>query len=249
MPLALVRYPHRPDTGLPEPLTAVAIWAIASTLRRDLFDGLAVHPVPASTLAAAARDLVVNDRHITLCWDLGHVVHDDAGNPVLGVCESDPDSPGQAFISLDAGLVAASDDLAASTAAHELGHAVFDIPATLPTSERPGRRYRAALVAETYLSEPDRRSEYWSEFRANELMGAFLAPPTLLHAQLLKHARDAGLALVHRQHLGRRGFPVVRAGRHGDAITGITAALAGDFGVSERFISVRLARYRLITSG
>lgn len=248
MPSAIVRYPHRPDTGRPMPLDAATIWAVATALRRDLLGGLAVHPVPASMLAATARDLVVNDRPITLCWDLAHAVHDEDGHPVLGVCESDPETPGQAFISLDAGIVAGCDDLAASTAAHELGHAVFDIPATLPPPEQRDRRYRTAIPDETHLTRPDRQGERWSEFRANELMGAFLVPPMLLHAQLLQHARAEGLALVHRPHRGRRGFPVVRAGSRSDTVAGIATALAGDFGVSERFIHVRLDRHRLIVS-
>lgn len=128
-------------------------------MRRDLFGGLAAHPVPAATLAATARDLVVNDRPITLCWDLAHAVHDEDGRPVLGVCESDPDTPGQAFLSLHIGIVATNDDLAASTAAHELGHAVFDIPATLPASGRSGRRYRAAIPAAAHLTGLDRRDK------------------------------------------------------------------------------------------
>lgn len=77
-------------------------------------------------------------------------------------------------------------------------------------------------------------------------MGAFLAPPPLLHGQLLHHARAEGLTLVHRPHRGRRGFPVVRAGCGGDTLAGIIAALAGDFGVSEGFIRVRLDRHRLV---
>jgi hypothetical protein len=34
-----------------------------------------------------------------------------------------------------------------------------------------------------------------------------------------------------------------------DAVAGIVAALAGDFGVSDRFIAVRLQRYSLIEGG
>ena len=34
-----------------------------------------------------------------------------------------------------------------------------------------------------------------------------------------------------------------------EALAGVVAALAGDFGVSDRFIAVRLQRYRLIEGG
>jgi hypothetical protein len=39
---------------------------------------------------------------------------------------------------------------------------------------------------------------------------------------------------------------VLPASTPGDTLAGLVAALAGDFGVSDRFIAVRLRRYRLI---
>ena len=45
---------------------------------------------------------------------------------------------------------------------------------------------------------------------------------------------------------GRQGCRVLAADNPPEAIEGVVAALAGDFGVSERFIAVRLSRYGLV---
>jgi hypothetical protein len=34
-------------------------------------------------------------------WDAAHPVHDEAGEPVLGVCEHDPQEPATVMISLN----------------------------------------------------------------------------------------------------------------------------------------------------
>jgi len=41
----------------------------------------------------------------------------------------------------------------------------------------------------------------------------------------------------------------VAAGNPHEVVAGVLAALAGDFGVSERFIAVRLSRYGLLEGG
>lgn len=244
---AILSYPHNTATGAPARLEAPHIWSVATALRRTLFGDLAVHPVPADTLAAVASHLVVNGREVGLAWDVDHPVHDDDGAPVMGVCESDADCPGQALLSINGPLLANAPELAASTAAHELGHAVFDIPATLPGPGHPRRAYRHAVRAESQLEAARaQRDSFWSEYRANEFMGALLAPPALLHRQLLRLATEEGLRRAHRPNRGRRGLPVVMASARGDTMSGIVAALAGDFGVSDRFIRVRLDRYQLV---
>jgi phage shock protein PspC (stress-responsive transcriptional regulator) len=80
-------------------------------------------------------------------------------------------------------------------------------------------------------------------------MGALLAPAVPLHLRLLLHARAEGLRTVHAAHHGRQGSRVLAAGNPADAVAGVVAALAGDFGVSESFVRVRLARYRLVQGG
>jgi hypothetical protein len=63
------------------------------------------------------------------------------------------------------------------------------------------------------------------------------------------HARAEGLRMVNAPHHGRVGSRVLPAGTPPEVLEGIVAALAGDFGVSDRFIAVRIQRYRLIEGG
>jgi len=62
-------------------------------------------------------------------------------------------------------------------------------------------------------------------------------------AQILSRWR---LRTVHAPHRGRQGCRVLAADNPPEVIEGVVAALAGDFGVSERFIAVRLSRYGLV---
>ena len=55
--------------------------------------------------------------------------------------------------------------------------------------------------------------------------------------------------MVHGRHHGRQGLRIVAADNPPEAVAGVLAAVAGDFGVSESFIAVRLARYRLVEGG
>ncbi len=57
------------------------------------------------------------------------------------------------------------------------------------------------------------------------------------------------MRLVRGPHQGRPGSPILAVGNPPDAVVGVLAALAGDFGVSERFIAVRLSRYGLLQEG
>ena len=80
-------------------------------------------------------------------------------------------------------------------------------------------------------------------------MGAVLVPPAPLHLRLITHARAEKLRMVHAPHRGRPGCRVLARDTPPEALSGVIAALAGDFGVSDRFIAVRLQRYRLIEGG
>ena len=53
----------------------------------------------------------------------------------------------------------------------------------------------------------------WDEWRANEFMGAFLAPPIAFHQALVRLANEAGLPMVHRPSLGKFGLPVLHGQR------------------------------------
>ena len=238
----VLSYPHEPQTGAPHPLQAEALWRVTRQLRAALAgeDGcLALQP---QQLATAVSRLVVNQRPIQVNWDFAHAVHDATGREVFGICETDPSAPGIALVSVNGRLLAHRPELELSTVAHEIGHIVFDVPTA---ADRPERRYRSVTECPRCLDGASARSER----RANEFMGALLVPPDPLHVQLVAHARSEGLRLVHAPHRGRQGFRVLPATTPPDVLAGLTAVLAGDFGVSDRFIAVRLRRYRLIAGG
>ena len=126
--------------------------------------------------------------------------------------------------------------------AHEVGHIVFDVPCAV---DHPARCYRSVTKGPGCLDRATQRSER----RANEFMGAVLVPPASLHLRLVAHARAEKLRMVHAPNFGRPGCRVLAHNTPIEAVAGIVAALAGDFGVSDRFIAVRLQRYRLIEGG
>lgn len=234
-----VRYDCWPGTGAPRALSAAAVRAVAAQVRRQVAqmpDSLAL-PLPA--LLDACREVAVNGRRISVAWDTASMLHDEAGHPVLGMCDTDPDEPGWAYLSVNGPVTRHRPDLALSTAAHELGHLLFDVPAALACGTR---RYRAVAASPQVLDRVGRGAEG----RANEFMGALLVPAVPLHTRLLALARSEGLRLARASHQGRPGSPVVAAGNPREALAGVVAALAGDFGVSERFVAVRLDRYGLV---
>lgn len=183
------------------------------------------------------RAIAINGHCFDIHWDGEHEVHDDQGWPVFGVCETDGDSPGSAYISINGPLLSGCPDLVVSTAAHELGHVIFDVPGG-------HRHYRAVTPSADMLLSAERIAEW----RANEFMGGLLIEPAPLHRELLRHAREERLRLVRAPHHGRPGSPVVDAANDPDALAGVVAVLAQGFGVSESFIDMRLRRYGLIAS-
>ena len=238
MSLAL-SYPHDPATGVPQPLSAEALWAVAAQLRAVVARDGSPWALSTRALVAAVAQLEVNGRRITSAWEFGQRVHDGSGHEVLGVFETDPSTPGLALVSVNRRLIGERPDLELSTVAHEVGHIVFDAP---PSVTEPTRRYRSVTAGPNCLDGASARAER----RANEFMGALLVPPRPLHLRLVARARSEGLPMVHAPHRGRPGSRVLPASTQPDALAGLTAALAGDFGVSDRFIAVRLRRYRLI---
>ena len=240
--LVSLTYPHDAQTGAPQSLNAQAIWAVAAQLRSAVARQGSAWALGTDALVAAASRLEVNHRPISADWDFAHAVHDEEGRPVLGICETDPAAPGLALVSVNASMLANRPELALSTAAHEIGHIVFDVPAAV---EHPARRYRSVTAGPGCLD----RATQLSERRANEFMGAVLVPPSPLHLRLVAHARAEKLRMVHAQHHGRPGCRVLARDTPSDAVAGVVAALAGDFGVSDRFIAVRLQRYSLIGGG
>lgn len=235
-----VDYPHHAASGAPRPLSAHTLWAVAAQVRRQAMAALSGFALPIGALVAATRTVSANGRPICVAWELDHPVHDASGMAVLGVCETDPDVPGTALVSVNARMVAGRPDLAVSTAAHELGHVVFDVPVALGEA---ARRYRSVTGGPSALLD---RTAAAAERRANEFMGALLVPPVPLHLRLLVHSRSERLRTINAPHRGRQGSRILASDNPPEAIEGVIAALAGDFGVSERFIAVRLSRYGLV---
>ena len=82
----------------------------------------------------------------------------------------------------------------------------------------------------------------WREFRANEFMGALLAPRALLHRELVRRAIALRLPLRN----AGEGEPVLRAGGDSIRVEELLLDLAERFGVSSSFIEYRLHRYALV---
>jgi hypothetical protein len=220
-------------TGEPRPMKAAAIRAIAAALRRQVFAGRA-KPIDVADFARRTGRLRVNGRTVRVFWDLAHKVHDGKGVPVLGICEHDPQEPGAVMISLNSELVD-EPELWRSTAAHEFGHAVFDMPAAMGGGARQTFRTRR---------DNDRTGGPidWREWRADEFMGAFLVSPYQLSKAF---ARCASMLTVPLRWKGASQLSTPAAIAHeagADAIGAITDMLAEEFGVSSAFMSVRLRK-------
>jgi hypothetical protein len=152
-------------------------------------------------------------------------VHDERGNPVLGICEYDPGVPDTAMVSVSPVGVNASDELVLSTLGHELGHAIFDAPGWIvDASKGPGlfddpndaarRAYRtttrdvehlakvapvveAAATPSLVIPGHTTREEYFAELRANEFMGSLLVPRQRLNLAVEELAPKHGVT-IHR---------------------------------------------------
>src|SRR5204862_4493228 len=128
---ASVEYPCF-RSGEPRRIPAAAIARMAAEFRSHLF-GIVVRPIDLAALMRRASRIRVNGHDLRIAWDCDHAVHDADDQPVLGICEHDPSEPGTVLISLNGNLLEGRPELLRSTAAHELGHAVFDMPAAMLT--------------------------------------------------------------------------------------------------------------------
>jgi len=231
---------------------------------------------------AAISDLTINGLPYQLWVSLDHPVTDEDGLPVLGLCEFDPDC-GEDAVSVLVSPVGElfSAELALSTFAHELGHAIFDAPAWLAASKQgPGlfdameggqrRAYRMttkdaehlagapAAVAQpkSPLAEQRQNAEFEkqiriAEFRANEFMGALLVPRDRLTALAVTWAADFDVGVVRAAGLSDElQATAPQLAEHGAfgfvGIENLRRKLATQFGVTPKFIRVRMERYGLL---
>lgn len=224
--------------GEPGRLTTQEVRAVAVGLRQRLF-GPAIRPIEVDDLARKAQALVVNGLPVEISWDLDNPVVDPDGTAVLGVCEHDPDAPDTAIVALNADLVGDHPELRRSTAGHEFGHAVFDMPAAIRSGA--GRAFRLHAIQPASAAIRD-----WREWRANEFMGAFLMPPAMSAKAVARLAGEigAGLRWVRPP---RAEHPVPSVAHHPfDVVEAVVLGTAERFGVSPDFAAVRLRRYGMI---
>ena len=213
---------------------------------------------------AGVTQLKVNGIEMAVDIDTDHPVHDEAGNPVLGVCEYDPSLPDTALVSVSPVSELMQPSLALSTLAHELGHACFDLPGWIydahqgpdlfADAEKPHRIYRTITQDAEHLSQnsPRDREERFAELRANEFMGSLLVPRLHLRVVAMALAPDHGIqistgASLHPDfpHSELSFIPPHPDGFDSLAMEGFHQHLADIFGVSARFIAVRMERYGL----
>ncbi len=237
-----VAYPFSRLTLEPRPLRATQIWTVAEQVREQVFPGRKAPRLEMARLTEAARRIRVNGTMLVTHWDLQRRVCDEEGREALGVTEADPALPGALVISLNAAMIGERDYLTRSTLAHELGHAVFDGP----SMTRRTSRVAFAMVTpdEGHLTAVPRVGDGldWREYRANEFMGALLAPRPLLHREMVNRAVALGLPLVD----AGQDLPALRAGAGFERIEHLLLDLAERFGVSAEFIECRMRRYALV---
>lgn len=263
-----VTFKHDALTGKPRYVSNADIQRVASLVRAQA--GLGENRCITVDDLLAIKDIRANGTAYAIEWSIDAPVSNEHGQPVLGLCEYDPEGlPNTALIFVNPEAVAAYDGLLISTLAHELGHGVFDAPGWIIASETgalPGlfdttarQRYRCETPDAQHLSpvrEPGRRVRDFPEWRANEFMGSFLVPKALLTRAMDDCA--AGLKLPVEAQTSTSPLvplsasPDIRIAR---TLTGadlsvkvpaLIRALADEFGVSRRFIEVRLLRYRCL---
>jgi hypothetical protein len=222
MPVLTLGYRHC-DRKRPSYIKNSEIEGIAVLARQQLVEA-AADAIPLATLSAISG-LKINGVVFDLFVGTGNVVHDERGNPVLGICEYDPGVPDTAMVSVSPVGVNASDELVLSTLGHELGHAIFDAPGWIvDASKGPGlfddpndaarRAYRtttrdvehlakvapvveAAATPSLVIPGHTTREEYFAELRANEFMGSLLVPRQRLNLAVEELAPKHGVT-IHR---------------------------------------------------
>ena len=237
-----VVYPYDRSSLEPRPMKAQQIWSVAEQVRRQLVLRRTSPCLDLERLIRAAKSMVVNGIAIATHWDFERSVHDGQGREALGVTEADPALPGIVLISLNAEMIAERDYLKRSTLAHEFGHALFDGPSMLRQAGQPAFAMVTPDEGHLATTTRGRGGMDWREFRANEFMGALLAPRPLLHRELVRRAIALSLPLLD----AGEDQPVLRAGGDPNRSEELLLDLAERFGVSPSFIEYRLRRYDLV---
>lgn len=262
---------------LPQFLKHSQVEGLAALARQQLVD--AVTDAISLSVLRDITGLNINGIQFDLWVDTEHTVNDEQGNPVLGVCEFDPDaSPDVAMLSVSPVSDSASGELVLSTFAHELGHAIFDAPSWIAAAAKgPGlfdapnelvrKAYRTTTRDAEHLAkqpappEPStaRNSEldrniYFAELRANEFMGSLLVPRQRLN-QVVEELAPLYDVAIHRSPSLDPDVPGINISLKAEGGLGafdmesLQRAVAKRFGVNRRFIQVRMERYNLLKTG
>ncbi|TPQ52717.1 hypothetical protein C2U72_01780 [Prosthecomicrobium hirschii] len=246
-------YPHHADTAEPVTMTAPQIWAVANRVRRQVHADLAERAIDVGAIVDGASGFSINGIAFDAFWDLDHAVANEAGDEVMGTTEYDPADPTSIMVSINGPVLAGRDDLLRSTAAHELGHVVFEAPAWIAKAtgqvsvsycaegSTMGRLAELPVSRRTNLTAHEIR-----EARANEFMGGFLVPPQLAKVDLLRIAKRSRMKPSPRPSAILQGPAFDAEAIDGSAGEDLLFELAERYRVSEAFIRVRLSRYDLL---
>jgi hypothetical protein len=272
MPVLHLDYRHC-DRLRPKFLKNPDIEALAVLARQQLV-GPTTDAITLATLSSIT-ELKVNGIAFALLVGIGDVIHDEDDNPVLGVCEYDSGIPDTVVLSVSPAGETASDELVLSTLAHETGHAIFDGPGWIvDVSRGPGlfdpidhgaRKYRTTTRDGEHLAKTAATSEevnqgdrvaaksadFFAELRANEFMGSLLVPRQRLNAVVEELAPKHDVKIMRSPSIDP-DFPgtslMLRGkGDFGDYyLERLQRAVATRFGVTSRFVQVRMERYGLL---
>lgn len=254
-------YPSTPDAR-PKFLKSLHIEQVALEVRRQL--GAESRPRLQLQELAGIDRLRVNRVDYEVWTDIDHVVHDDDGTEVLGVFEFTPASSINA-VSISASPVSETrrEEVVLSSFAHEFGHGIFDAPHLIVGAHAPSlfdsnavgvRAFRAVTDTPAHLNGqaatlPDHVR--LAEWRANEFMGLLLAPRHLLVECVTAEAARCAVQIKYQPSVcapSARDFPelVVTEFEAQVSLPEITRAVAAVFGVTAKFIAVRMKKYGLI---
>jgi hypothetical protein len=240
-------YRHDSRSLEPSHLTAREVWRLGTQVRQRLCR-YPDHPqVDIATLAARSRRLLVNGLEFETHWEFDGKVHDEGGNAVFGSVSHQPGGD-VAIIALNSELIGDRDELWRSTAAHELGHAILDVPGWIRAAfdGPPAGAFKRSLLRSKEGNQSPKRITDWVEWRATEFMGGLLVPRRLLATHLQRKAIELGLPLTLRHSMGVPGLNADACGH--DGVDAIVFELAEAFGLSPSFIHVRLKKYQLLYS-
>jgi IrrE N-terminal-like domain len=233
-------YRHAPFSAEPEQLTPEEIWAVARHVRGQLEPDSLTRALDLTGVEERIGRAQINGVEFEVSWDLENEVRNAAGKPVMGVTEYDKSVPDCVMVAINGPKLSGLSYLMRSTIAHELGHVIFDAPRWITLGPAPSPAF---LMGESAAAgKYDRR-----EIRANEFMGALLAPPALLRVDLQRCAKRSRLQPSDRASGVIRGAAAYDSyAQEADAVQDIVFGLAELYGVSESFMRVRLDRYELL---